>query len=287
MSMKAVILAGGFGTRISEETSIRPKPMVEIGGRPILWHIMKLYSHFGIHDFIVCCGYRGEVIKRYFAEYFLAHSDITYDLARGETETHRSVSEPWRVTCVDTGLDTMTGGRLRRIRHYLDPEEPFCLTYGDGVANLDVRKSIKFHREHGKLATLTAVQPMGRFGAFALNQGETSVSSFLEKPRGDGAWVNGGFFVLSPQVMDYIEGDDCVWERGPLEQLAGDGELEAYRHHGFWQAMDTLRDKMVLEELWKEKKAPWKVWSPERPAFVSPSPSPSSTDTLTLDRKVV
>jgi glucose-1-phosphate cytidylyltransferase len=257
--MKTVILAGGKGTRISEESTVRPKPMIEIGGRPVLWHIMKLYSHYGLDDFIVCCGYKGHMIKEYFASYYLRTCDITFDLKDRSVEYHHNGAEPWRVTCIETGEDSMTGGRLRRVRHLLD-DEPFCLTYGDGVGNIDIGALIRFHRDQGTLATLTAVQPAGRFGAFTLRGGETRISHFSEKPKGDGAWVNGGFFVLDPAVIDYIEGDATVWEREPMERLAGSGELSAFRHTGFWQPMDTLRDKLFLEELWARGAAPWKVW---------------------------
>ncbi len=255
--MKCVILAGGLGTRLSEETSVRPKPMVEIGGKPILWHIMKLYSHHGVNDFIICLGYKGYVIKEYFANYFLHMSDVTFDLSTNSMEVHQNNAEPWRVTLVDTGDTTQTGGRLRRVRAYL-ADEPFCMTYGDGVGSVDIGKLIAFHREHGKLATVTATQPPGRFGALELD-GHT-VNSFSEKPHGDGAWINGGFFVLSPQVLDNIAGDATLVEREPLEGLAAKGELHAYFHQGFWQPMDTLRDKTQLEDLWQSGKAPWKLW---------------------------
>lgn len=257
--MKAVILAGGYGTRISEESSIRPKPMVEIGGRPIIWHIMKIYATHGVNDFVICCGYKGHMIKEYFANYFLYGSDVTIDVRRNHLEVHRNGVEPWRVTLVDTGERTMTGGRLKRVADYLE-DDTFCLTYGDGVADIDVTRLIGFHREHHALATLTAVQPPGRFGAFMLEEGQTRVQGFREKPRGEGAWINGGFFVLEPAVLEYIAGDETVWEREPLEQLARDRCLEAYRHSGFWQPMDTLRDKMLLEELWQSGRAPWCVW---------------------------
>jgi glucose-1-phosphate cytidylyltransferase len=257
--MKAVILAGGVGTRISEESATKPKPMIEIGHRPILWHIMKIYAAHGINEFIVCCGYKGYVIKEYFASYFLHQSDVTFDLKSHQTHIHRTSAEPWKVTLVDTGDESMTGGRIRRVKDYIG-KETFCLTYGDGVADVDVRASIAFHRSQKTLATLTAVQPPGRFGAFTLGKAETHVPSFREKPDGDGAWVNGGFFVLEPQVIDYIEDDRTVWEREPMERLAHDRQLSAYRHGGFWQPMDTLRDKMYLEQLWASGKAPWKVW---------------------------
>jgi len=255
--MKAVILAGGLGTRISEETNIRPKPMVEVGGKPILWHIMKMYSSHGINDFIVCCGYKGYVIKEYFANYFLHMSDVTFDMRNNNMEVHQRNAEPWKVTLVDTGDDTMTGGRLRRVREYLG-DENFCFTYGDGVSDVDISESIKFHNEQGTLATLTATQPPGRFGALSL--AEHKVFGFQEKPQGDGGWINGGFFVLSPKVIEYISQDATVWEKEPMERLAKEGQLSAYFHSGFWQPMDTLRDKQHLEELWQSSKAPWKVW---------------------------
>ncbi len=257
--MKTVILAGGYGTRLSEETGVRPKPMVDIGGRPILWHIMKTYSAHGICDFIICCGFKGEVIKDFFASFFLHHSDVTFDLRGNDMEVHRSESEPWRVTLVDTGDDTMTGGRLKRARGYLE-DETFFFTYGDGVADIDLTRLLAFHQEQEALATLTAVQPPGRFGAFKLGEGQTKVEHFREKPHGDGAWINGGFFVLEPEAIDYIDADDTVWEREPMERLAGDGRLAAYRHTGFWHPMDTLRDRKVLEELWVSGDAPWKIW---------------------------
>jgi glucose-1-phosphate cytidylyltransferase len=255
--MKAVILAGGLGTRISEETATRPKPMVEIGGKPILWHIMKIYSVHGINDFIICLGYKGYLIKEYFANYFLHMSDVTIDLANNEMEVHQNSAEPWRVTLVDTGDNTMTGGRLKRVRNYLHGEE-FCFTYGDGVGNVDITKLIDFHKRQGTLATLTATQLPGRFGA--LNMDQHRITSFQEKPHGDGAWINGGFFVLSPKVIDYIEADSTTWEREPMERLAAEGQMSAYQHNGFWQPMDTLRDKNNLEELWVSGKAPWKIW---------------------------
>ncbi|QLK45153.1 glucose-1-phosphate cytidylyltransferase [Vibrio owensii] len=256
--MKAVILAGGLGTRLSEETSVKPKPMVEIGGKPILWHIMKQYSAHGINDFIICCGYKGYVIKEYFANYFLHMSDVTFDMQNNEMKVHRKRAEPWTVTLVDTGDSSMTGGRLGRVSDYLKDEEAFCFTYGDGVGDVDIAETIKFHKAHGKKATLTATYPPGRFGALDMQDGQ--VQSFKEKPKGDGAMINGGFFVLSPEVLNYIDGDDCVWEQYPLNQLAEDGELMAYEHHGFWQPMDTLRDKVYLEKLWQSDKAPWKIW---------------------------
>jgi glucose-1-phosphate cytidylyltransferase len=256
--MKAVILAGGLGTRISEETHLKPKPMVEIGGKPILWHIMKIYSAHGVNEFIICCGYKGYVIKEYFANYFLHMSDVTFDMVHNRMEVHEQKAEPWRVTLVDTGEDTLTGGRLRRVREYLRDEEAFCFTYGDGVADVDIGALIAFHRAHGKRATVTAVQPPGRYGALALTGRQ--VTGFTEKPRGDGGLINGGFFVLSPSVIDLIDGDHCAWEGAPLETLAQEGELMAFEHHGFWQPMDTLRDKNHLEALWQSGKAPWKVW---------------------------
>jgi len=257
--MKAVILAGGFGTRISEESGVRPKPMIEIGGKPILWHIMKIYSAYGINDFIICLGYKGCMIKEYFANYWLQMSDVTFDFRNNKKEVHQNGTEPWKVTLVDTGQDTMTGGRIKRVRAYIG-QETFCLTYGDGVTDVNIRELIAFHKDHKGLATLTAVQSPGRFGAFNLRDGQTSIEGFKEKPLGDGAWINGGFFVLETGVMDYIEGDSTVWEREPLEKIARDGKLFAFRHGGFWQPMDTLRDKNVLEGLWQTGKAPWMVW---------------------------
>ncbi len=256
--MKAVILAGGLGTRLAEETSIRPKPMVEIGGRPILWHIMKLYAHHGINDFIICCGYKGYVIKEFFANYFLHTSDVTFDLSENRMTTHASVAEPWTVTLVDTGDTTGTGGRLRRIRKYLTPGEPFCMTYGDGLANVDVTASIAFHNAQGKLATLTSVPPVSRFGALQLNG--TQVTAFQEKPLDYGGHINGGFFVLELDALDAITDDAQMFEREPMEVLVAQGQLNAYQHTGFWQPMDTLRDKQHLEELWQSGKAPWKTW---------------------------
>jgi glucose-1-phosphate cytidylyltransferase len=256
--MKAVILAGGLGTRLSEETSIKPKPMVEVGGKPVLWHIMKCYSQHGINDFVVCCGYRGYVIKEFFANYFLHTSDVTFDLRANSMEVHERYAESWRVTLVDTGEDTMTGGRLKRVRQHVADDEAFCFTYGDGLSNVDISASIAFHRAHGRLATMTAVQPPGRFGR--LDMDGQSITSFKEKPQGDGNWINGGYFVLSPKVIDYIDGDSSVWEKGPLEQLAAEGQLDAFRHEDFWQPMDTLRDKVLLEDLWQSGKAPWKQW---------------------------
>jgi len=254
--MKAVILAGGLGTRLSEETVMRPKPMVEIGGRPILWHILKIYSSHGINDFVICAGYKGYVIKEYFANYFLHMSDVTFDMKENRMEVHSKRSEPWRVTIVDTGDDTLTGGRLKRVAPYVD--ETFCMTYGDGVADVNITGGIEFHRKQGLKATLTAVQPSGRFGAIGLAAGK--VVNFQEKPQGDGAWINGGFFVLEPSIFDYIEDDDTSWEKTPLERLSKDGQLAAFEHNGFWQPMDTLRDKQLLERLWEERKAPWKTW---------------------------
>ena len=256
--MKAVIFAGGFGTRLSEETSVRPKPMVEIGGKPILWHIMKMYSHHGVNDFIICCGYKGYVIKEYFANYFLHMSDITFDMQTNQMEVHQKRAEPWKVTLVDTGVNTMTGGRLLRVADYIKDEEAFCLTYGDGVGDNDIAASIAFHRSHGKAVTLTATYPPGRFGALDIQNGQ--VNRFKEKPRGDGALINGGFFVLSPKVLSHLKGDETIWEQEPLKKLANLGQLSAYKHSGFWQPMDTLRDKHKLEDMWAEDKAPWKVW---------------------------
>ena len=256
--MKAVILAGGLGTRLSEETSIKPKPMVEIGGMPILWHIMKSYSAHGVNDFIICCGYKGYVIKEYFANYFLHMSDVTFDMRNNNMEVHHKRAEPWTVTLVDTGEHSMTGGRLNRVRKYIENDDAFCFTYGDGVGDIDISASIEFHKQHGKAATLTATFPPGRFGALDMKQGR--VLNFKEKPKGDGAMINGGFFVLSPRVLKHLKGDDTVWEQQPLQQLAEDGELMAFEHHGFWQPMDTLRDKHLLEELWASGKAPWKKW---------------------------
>jgi glucose-1-phosphate cytidylyltransferase len=256
--MKAVILAGGLGTRISEETAVKPKPMIEIGGKPILWHIMKVYSGHGIDEFIICCGYKGYVIKEYFANYLLHMSDVTFDMGNNKMMVHHRYAEPWRVTLVDTGETTMTGGRLKQVASYVAGEDAFCLTYGDGIADINVHDLVAFHRAHGKLATVTTVQPPGRFGA--LNLDDTRVAGFIEKPKGDGGWINGGFFVLSPKVVDYIAGDATSWEREPLTRLASDGELMAYRHCGFWQPMDTLRDKIQLEELWTMGRAPWRIW---------------------------
>jgi len=255
--MKAVIFAGGLGTRISEESYLKPKPMIEIGGNPIIWHIMKIYSSYGINEFIICLGYKGYMIKEYFANYFLHTSDVTFDIVQNKMEVHHNMAEPWRVTLIDTGENTMTGGRLKRLSTYLGNED-FCLTYGDGVTNLDISALIAFHKEKGTLATLTAVRPPGRFGTLSLTQDK--VTCFKEKPQGDGGWINGGFFVLSPKVLDYIDGDETVWEQSPLEKLAKEGNLSAFLHYGFWQAMDTLRDKRQLEELWISGKAQWKTW---------------------------
>lgn len=256
--MKAVILAGGFGTRLSEETAIKPKPMVEIGGKPILWHIMKIFSSHGIHEFIICLGYKGYYIKEFFSNYFLHMADVTFDMANNKMDVHSCDCEPWRVSLIETGANSMTGGRLKRVKDYLD-DEPFCFTYGDGVADIDITKLIEFHRSHKRLATITAVQPPGRFGSLKINQ-DSAVETFLEKPQGDGGWINGGFFILSPEVLSYIKDDSTVWEQDPLEQLAINQQLIAYRHYGFWQAMDTLRDKNYLEQLWDRGQAAWKVW---------------------------
>lgn len=256
--MKAVILAGGLGTRISEETHLKPKPMIEIGGRPILWHIMKIYSAHGINEFVICCGYRGYVIKEYFQNYFLHMSDVTFDMSANAMEVHHKKAEPWRVTLVDTGEETMTGGRLKRVAPHIANEEAFCFTYGDGVADIDVTAAIEFHRRHGKWATVTAVQPPGRYGALSLDGDR--VTGFIEKPLGDGGYINGGFFVLSPKCLDFIDGDAASWEGEPIAKIASLGELQAFEHRGFWQPMDTLRDKGFLEELWQSDKAPWKSW---------------------------
>lgn len=256
--MKAVILAGGLGTRISEDTTSRPKPMIEIGGKPILWHIMKIYSHYGINDFIICCGYKGYMIKEYFANYFLHMSDVTFDMQNNQMAVHQQYAEPWKVTLVDTGDETMTGGRLKRIADYVKDEEAFCLTYGDGVSDVNITDLIAFHKAQNVKATLTATLPPGRFGA--LDLGGNRVKSFVEKPQGDGAMINGGFFILSPKVIDYIDNDKTIWEREPLERLAQEGDLASFRHAGFWQPMDTLRDKVHLEELWQSGNVPWKVW---------------------------
>ncbi len=260
--MKAVILAGGFGTRISEESGVRPKPMVEIGGKPILWHIMKIYSAHGINDFVICCGYKGHMIKEYFSNYFLHTSDITFDLQKNKMEVHRKNGESWKVTLVDTGENVMTGGRIKRVAEYIK-DETFCLTYGDGVCDIDIKASIAFHKSQNAIVTLTAVQQPGRFGAFTLDPDDSKIGSFREKPNGDGtdnAWINGGFFIVEPAALDYITDDNTVWEREPLEELANGNQLSAYRHKGFWQPMDTLRDKHLLEELWDKGKAPWKNW---------------------------
>ena len=256
--MKAVILAGGLGTRISEETSIRPKPMVEIGGKPILWHIMKMYSAHGVNDFVICCGYKDYVIKEYFANYFLHMSDVTFDMTSNKMEVHQCKVEPWKVTLINTGEDTMTGGRLKRVADYVKDEEAFCLTYGDGVSNVNITELIAFHKTQKVKATVTAAFPPGRFGALDINGNK--VNSFIEKPKGKDSMINAGFFVLSPQVIDYIEDDRTLWERAPLERLATEGELSAFHHYDFWQPMDTLRDKVYLEELWQSGKAPWRVW---------------------------
>jgi len=256
--MKAVILAGGLGTRLSEETGTRPKPMIEIGGKPILWHIMKIYSFYGINDFVICCGYKGHVIKEYFANYFLYQSDITFSMQENEMKVHEKRAEPWTVTLVDTGESSMTGGRLARVAEYIKDEETFCFTYGDGIGNIDIGATLKFHQQHGKLATLTAAYPPGRFGALDIREGQ--VKYFKEKPRGDDSMINGGFFVLSPKVLERITGDSCTWEQHPLMSLAEDNQLMAYEHKGFWQPMDTLRDKVYLEKLWAQGEAPWKIW---------------------------
>jgi glucose-1-phosphate cytidylyltransferase len=256
--MKAVILAGGLGTRISEETHLKPKPLIEIGGRPILWHIMKNYSAHGVKDFVICCGYKGYLIKEYFANYFLHMSDVTFDMANNQMQVHQQKAEPWKVTLIDTGEDTLTGGRLKRVANYIKNEEAFCFTYGDGVSDVDIGASIKFHQRHGKLATVTAVSPPGRYGA--LERAGDQVTGFVEKPRGDGGVINGGFFVLSPKVVDFIDGDQSSWEGEPLTALAQQGQMMAFEHQGFWQPMDTLREKTHLEELWASGKAPWKNW---------------------------
>lgn len=257
--MKAVILAGGFGTRISEETSLKPKPMVEVGGRPILWHIMKMYSAHGVNDFIICCGYKGYVIKEYFANYFLHMSDVTFDMSNNKMHVHQNSAEPWQVTLVDTGEDSMTGGRLRRVRDYVAGEEAFCFTYGDGVSDVNISALISFHKDHGRIATVTAVEPAGRYGAL-ITDGDL-VTGFVEKPKGEVGWINGGFFVLSPEAIDYIDGDASSFEGESLTRIAAAGQLEAFRHRGFWQPMDTLREKTMLEELWQSGKAPWKIWA--------------------------
>jgi glucose-1-phosphate cytidylyltransferase len=262
--MKAVILAGGLGTRLSEETALRPKPMVEIGGKPILWHILKMYAHHGVNDFVICCGYKGYVIKEYFANYFLHTSDVTFDMRSNEMQVHHKRAEPWRVTLVDTGDHSMTGGRLRRVAEYVRDEESFCFTYGDGVSDLDIGATLAFHKQHGKTATLTATWPPGRFGVLDIEKGDIDggkVRSFKEKPEGEGGLINGGFFVLKPEVLKYIADDSTIWEREPLAKLAAEGQLMAYEHTGFWQPMDTLREKQLLEDLWASGKAPWKVWT--------------------------
>lgn len=256
--MKAVILAGGLGTRISEETHLKPKPMIEIGGKPILWHIMKIYSGHNVNDFVICCGYKGYLIKEYFANYFLHMSDVTFDMGKNEMEVHHRYAEPWRVTLVDTGDDTMTGGRLKRVGHFLKDEDAFCFTYGDGVADVDITALVGFHRAHGKIASITAVQPPGRYGSLSIEDG--LVQGFIEKPRGDGGWINGGFFVLSPQCIEHINDDTTSWEGEPLTQIAASGQLMAFKHRGFWQPMDTLRDKTQLEHFWASGQAPWKCW---------------------------
>lgn len=261
--MKVVILAGGFGTRITEESAVKPKPMIDIGHKPIIWHLMKIYSFYGLTDFIICCGYRGEMIKQYFSDYFLNNADVTFDLRNNEMQIHQPHAEPWCVTCVNTGDKSMTGGRVKRIQSHIG-NETFCLTYGDGVSDVNIRDLIEFHRQQKTYATLTAVQSPGRFGVFQLDKEETIVSRFAEKPTGDSAWINGGFFVLEPQIFDYIDGDDTVWERSPMEHLARDGQLSAFRHYGFWLPMDTLRDKMILEDLWGRNVAPWKVWDTQK-----------------------
>ncbi len=258
--MQAVILAGGFGTRISEESAVRPKPMVDIGSQPILWHIMKIYAHHGITDFIIACGYKGNTIKEYFSKMYLSEADVTFDLRANTLQVHHSRVEPWRVTCVDTGLNSMTGGRLRRVREHLDGQT-FCMTYGDGVSDIDLTAEIAYHRREGLLATMAAIKPPGRFGAFSLSDEDRKIMSFHEKPQGDGAWINGGFFVLEPGVLDYIDSDLEPWERSPLQRLAEEGQLGAYRHAGFWHPMDTLRDKNLLEDHWASGSAPWKVWN--------------------------
>jgi glucose-1-phosphate cytidylyltransferase len=257
--VKAVILAGGLGTRLSEETTVRPKPMVDIGGRPILWHILKIYSQHGINDFVICCGYKGYVIKEYFANYFLHMSDVTFDMQANSVHVHEKRAEPWKVTLVDTGDDSMTGGRILRVADHVKDEPAFCMTYGDGVADVDISDTIRFHQQHGKAVTVTATRPPGRFGALDIHDGR--VRGFQEKPKGDGGMINGGFFVLSPRVLGYLKDDHTAWEQQPLQRLAAEGEVMAYEHHGFWQPMDTLRDKSYLEELWASGKAPWKTWS--------------------------
>jgi glucose-1-phosphate cytidylyltransferase len=256
--MKAVILAGGLGTRLSEETHLKPKPMIEIGGKPILWHIMKIYSAHGVNDFVICCGYKGYVIKEYFANYFLHMSDVTFDLAKNQMEVHQQKAEPWRVTLVDTGEETLTGGRLKRVAQYVQDDEAFCFTYGDGLSDIDISGEIAFHQQHGRLATVAAVQPPGRYGALQMEGAK--VAGFTEKPRGDGGYINGGFFVLSPKCLDVVEGDQSSWEGEPLARLSAQGQLMAFEHDGFWQPMDTLREKNMLEDLWSSGDAPWKIW---------------------------
>jgi len=256
--MKVVILAGGLGSRLSEETNIKPKPMVEIGGKPILWHIMKMYSAYGFNEFIVCLGYKGYVIKEYFSNYFLHQSDITIKISENEVKVHKTISEPWTITLIDTGLNTKTGGRLKRIKSYIK-NETFMLTYGDGLSNVDITKLLKYHKKQGKYATVTAVQPRGRFGAFAMTK-NSKIKGFKEKPKGDNSWINGGFFVLEPQIFDFIKGDETLWEQSPMENLAKTGQIMAYKHKGFWMCMDTLRDKNSFENLWQQSNAPWKVW---------------------------
>jgi len=259
LNTKVVILAGGLGTRLSEETGVKPKPMVEIGGKPILWHIMKIYSHYGFNEFIICLGYKGYMIKEYFANYFLHMSDVTIDMKNNQTEIHHNYSDPWKISLIDTGDTTMTGGRVKKIRPYLE-DEPFMLTYGDGVSDIDVPKLVEFHKKKSKIGTLTAVRPPGRFGALNI-QNDDQVTEFMEKPKGDGGYINGGFFVFEPAVFDYLDNDSTILERSPLESLAKEGELNAFRHEGFWYAMDTLRDKNHLEELWVNNRAPWNVWN--------------------------
>lgn len=255
--MKAVILAGGRGTRLAEETAVRPKPMVKVGGKPILWHIMKIYSTYGIDDFVICCGYKGYMIKEYFANYFLHNSDVTFDMTRNDMKVHQNTAEPWRVTLVDTGDSTATGGRLKRVAAYLD-DEPFCFTYGDGVSNVDIGRLVEFHRQQGTLATITAIQPPSKYGVLGFENDR--IVDFQEKPVGEGGWINGGFFVLDPKVLEYIDGDGTPWEHGPLRRLVDEGQLAAHFHHGFWQSMDTLRDRNILEELWQTGQPPWKIW---------------------------
>jgi glucose-1-phosphate cytidylyltransferase len=258
--MKVIILAGGYGTRLSEESGVKPKPMVEIGGKPILWHIMKIYSAYNIHEFIICCGYKGHQIKEYFANYFLHMSDITFDIKHNQMQVHQNNAEPWRVTLVDTGQATMTGGRIKRVKDYIG-DETFCLTYGDGVCDVNLAELITFHQQQEAVVTLTAVQPPGRFGTFNLSKEETRIRHFREKPQGDGAWISGGFFVVEPQAVDYVMGDSTVWEQEPMQTIAKEGQLAAYRHNGFWHPMDTLHDKNVLEQMWESGNPPWKVWA--------------------------